>query len=249
MQLLLASAKTMTGTAPARLPETTEPPFLAQANAQARALQRYTVEELQGMLGVNPEIALTTWKRYQHFFDNDGLVPAVFAYNGTVYQKLDADTFSADDLLYANSHLVIGTSLYGLLRPLDMVHRYRMDGHVVLPQNGVKMFNYWQPIVTDWFISKIKADDGILVNIAAAEFQDLFDWKRVLKEVRVISPQFKVDKGGRLATVVVYAKMCRGAMARWILKNRITDVESLKAFEYEGFALDPSAGEWTFVNR
>jgi cytoplasmic iron level regulating protein YaaA (DUF328/UPF0246 family) len=40
--------------------------------------------------------------------------------------------------------------------------------------------------------------------------------------------------------------MCRGAMTRYILKNKITDADELKGFEYEGFSLDETAGEWTF---
>ena len=239
----------MTGTAPERLPIANEPAFLAQANAHVRQLLQYSVEELQDMLNINRDIAVENWQRFQQFFDKESLVPAVFAYDGMVFQKLAPETFSEDDLRYANDHLLIGSFLYGLLRPLDMVHRYRMEGNVELPENGVTMFDYWKPILTDWFIEKIKADDGILVNLASNEFKDLFDWKRVKKTVTVITPQFKVDKGGKLSTIVIYTKMCRGAMTRWILQNRITDIETLKQFEYEGYFFYEPAGEWMFVNR
>lgn len=47
-----------------------------------------------------------------------------------------------------------------------------------------------------------------------------------------------VYKNGKPTTVVVYAKMCRGEMTRFILKNRIEDVEALKSFEWEGFTFD-----------
>ena len=249
MQILLACAKIMTGIAPEQLPIATEPTFLAQANAHVRQLLQYSVEELQGMLNINHELAVENWRRFQQFFDKESLVPAVFAYDGMVFQKLAPETFSEDDLRYANDHLLIGSFLYGLLRPLDMVHRYRMEGGVELPENGGTMFDYWKPILTDWFIEKVKADDGILVNLASNEFKDLFDWKRVKKEVTVITPQFKVDKGGKLSTIVIYTKMCRGAMTRWILQNRITDIEMLKKFEYEGYSLYEPAGDWMFVNR
>lgn len=109
------------------------------------------------------------------------------------------------------------------------------------------MFDYWKPILTDWFINQIKSDDGILVNLASDEMRNLFDWKRVKQEVKIITPEFKVEKAGKLKTIVIYTKMCRGAMTRYILKNKITDMESLKVFEYEGFRLDESAGEWMFT--
>lgn len=65
--------------------------------------------------------------------------------------------------------------------------------------------------------------------------KDLFDWKRVCSEVRVITPEFQVYKNGKLSTVVIYAKMCRGEMTRFILKNRIDNPEQIKSFEWEGF--------------
>ena len=249
MQILLACAKIMTGSAPERLPITTEPAFLAQANDHMGQLLQYTVEELQGILGCNHRIAEENWRRFRQFFYKDRVVPAVFAYDGMVFQKLAPETFSEDDLRYANDHLFIGSFLYGLLRPLDMIHRYRMEGNVVLPEYGVSMFDYWKPILTGWLITQIKTDDGIFVNLASGEFQDLFDWKRVENEVTVITPQFKVDKGGKLSTIVIYTKMCRGAMTRWILQNRLTDTEALKQFEYEGYSFYEDAGEWMFVNR
>lgn len=68
--------------------------------------------------------------------------------------------------------------------------------------------------------------------------KDLFDWKRVEREVRVITPEFQVWKNGQLKTIVIYAKMCRGEMVRYIIKNRIERPEDLKSFTWEGFALD-----------
>ena len=49
--------------------------------------------------------------------------------------------------------------------------------------------------------------------------KDLFDWKRVEQEVQVITPEFQVWKKGKLTTVVVYAKMCRGELTRFIIKT------------------------------
>ena len=58
--------------------------------------------------------------------------------------------------------------------------------------------------------------------------KSLFDWKRVESEVRVVTPEFHVWKNGKLATIVVYTKMSRGEMTRFILKNKIGNPEELK---------------------
>ena len=104
--------------------------------------------------------------------------------------------------------------------------------------------------LTDAFLEKIKADDGILVNLASSEMKRLFDWKRICREVRVVTPEFRIREDDRLKTVVVYTKMCRGEMTRHILKNRIGDPQQLKAFEWEGFRQDAAlskADDWVFT--
>jgi cytoplasmic iron level regulating protein YaaA (DUF328/UPF0246 family) len=248
MQIFIACAKIMTGSAPRALSFVTEPAFQQQANNNAMQLLTYSVEELQDMLHVNRNIAVENWKRFQAFHSQDNRQPAAFSYDGMVFQKLAPETFTDEDLKYANEHLLISSFLYGLLRPLDLVNKYRLEGDVILPDNrGKSMFDFWKPILTEWFIQKIKADDGILVNLASDEMRNLFEWKRVRKEIKIVTPDFKVVKDGRLKTIVIYTKMCRGAMTRYILRNRITDINELKSFEYEGFHLDETEGEWTFT--
>ena len=248
MQILIGCAKIMTGCAPSDISFATEPTFQSQANDNAMQMLNYSVEELCEMLHINRDMALENWKRFRSFHDNSIRQPAAFCYDGMVYQRLAPETLSDSELRYANDHLMISSFLYGILRPLDIINKYRLEGNVILPNNNSKsMFDFWKPIITDWFINKIKADDGILIYLASDEMRNLFDWKRVKSEVKVITPTFKVDKNGKLKTIVIYTKMCRGAMARYIIKNRITNIDELKSFEYEGFSIDDSNEEWNYI--
>ena len=111
-------------------------------------------------------------------------------------------------------------------------------------------FAFWQQRLTDLFLDKIRADDGLLLNLASAEMKRLFDWRRLCREVRVLTPEFRIREGERLRTVVVYTKMCRGEMTRFVLKNRINDPEIVKTFEWEGFRFDPAGSrgdDWLFT--
>ena len=104
--------------------------------------------------------------------------------------------------------------------------------------------------VTEAFLEKIHADDGILVNLASSEMKRLFDWKRIRREARIITPEFRIREGDRLKTIVVYTKMCRGEMTRHLIRNRIADPEMLKEFEWEGFRFDAALSrgdDWTFT--
>lgn len=246
MQILIGCAKIMTADAPI-ITGCTEPTFQHYANNIAMQIVEYSAEELSGMLHCNMAIAKENWLRYQHFSNLSTRRPAVFSYDGMVFQKIAPESMSVADLQYANDHLLIGSFLYGLLRPLDLINPYRLEGNVALPGNNFKsMFDFWKPILTNWLIDKVKSDDGILVNLASNEFRDIFDWKSVKRELTVITPDFKTESDGKLKTIVIYAKMCRGAMTRWIIQNRISSADDLRAFEYENFKWE---GDYKFYLR
>ena len=184
--------------------------------------------------------------RYQDFFCEERLLPALLAYYGQAYKCLKAQDYSLDDFCFADQHLWITSFLYGLLRPLDLIHPYRLEGKSRLRSAGGKnIFSYWRPRLTDMLIESVKADDGILVHLATEEFQHLFDWKRLQKEIHIIQPHFMVDQGSRLKAVSVYAKSCRGAMTSYILRNRITSPDCLSDFTYEGFIYQHDYGNET----
>ena len=245
MQIILASAKIMTD----RLKTVsninlTTPCFQGEAEMFARDMAQYATETIADVLGCSQQIAAQNKLRFMQFFEDRPKIPAILAYHGQAYKHLKAETFSADDLDFARLHLWITSFLYGLLRPLDGIFPYRMEGHVELPNGeGQNMFGFWKRRLTDRLIDSIKADDGILVHLATEEFQHLFDWQRVRKEVRIVQPLFYVRKGNSLKMQAVWAKTCRGAMTRFIMENRITNPEELKGFTYEGFAYDPDMGE------
>ena len=96
-------------------------------------------------------------------------------------------------------------------------------------------------------LDSVKADDGILIHLSTEEYEHLFDWKRVCKEVRVVQPLFYVrQKDGRLKMQAVWAQSCRGAMVRFIFNNQLLTTDELTAFSYEGFEYAPQLGEEAF---
>ena len=210
----------------------------------ALELGELSVENLAKELKCNDKIALENKLHYQDFFNEDAYLPALLAYYGQAYKYLKAEEYSLNDFLYADKHLWITSFLYGLLRPLDLIHPYRLEGKTKLPSaEGKNIFDYWRPLLTDMLIKTLKADDGILVYLAAEEFKHLFDWRRLKKEARVIHPFFMVDQGNRLKAINVYAKSCRGAMTSYILRNQLTSPNELLAFEYDGFTYHKDYGD------
>lgn len=245
MQILLACAKLM-NESPESIGDLTGhvPMFQTNADRIAAEMCRYSINELSEILNVNKDIATSTHRRFNDFFDKSTRSFAITRYDGIVFKKIDAATLSPEDLDFADAHINICSFVYGLLRPLDEINPYRMEGNVELPAlGGISMFDYWKPILTDILIKRVNEDDGILLNLASDEMRKLFDWKRVSKEVKIITPSFKVEKDGKLSNITIYAKMCRGAMTRYVIKNRISDVNEIRLFDYEGFAYSQSPTE------
>ena len=254
MMIYISCAKTMTAQSKLQVPFTTQPYFIDEARQNVMDISQFSMEELGHLLKINSKLAAENYFRYHNFFSSeDKGLPAILSYTGMVFKRLAVKDFSDDDFRYAQEHLLITSFLYGLLRPLDVIKNYRLEGDVRLPERGnISMFDYWKPVLTDFFIAEIKKQGGVLVNLASNEMKDLFDWKRVCREVRVITPDFQVYKNGKLSTVVIYAKMCRGEMTRFILKNRIENPEQIKSFEWEGFCYnenESSGDHWVFTMR
>ena len=223
------------------------PRFQNEAQTFAKDMALYSTETIAEMLGCSQKIAVQNRMRYMRFFEDAPQLPAILAYYGQAYKHLNAETLTADDLNYSQGTLWITSFLYGLLRPLDGILPYRMEGNVELPSGeGQNMFGFWKNRLPDVLIDSVKADDGILIHLATEEYQHLFDWQRVSKEIRVIQPLFYVRKGNDLKIQAVWAKTCRGAMTRFIIENRIDKLEDLCAFRYEGFVYEPTLGEPDF---
>ena len=237
MLILLSCAKTMSGVTKVKVPFASAPRFQKEAAEIALQVSQCSVEELERMLSVNSKLAVENYKRYQMFHaEGAPELPALLAYTGIVFKRLNPKDFSTDDFQYAQDHLRLTSFCYGLLRPLDVIRPYRLEGNVQLPEFGGRtLFSYWQSRLTDLFIEEINSCGGVLCYLASDEMRGLFDWKRVEREVKVIVPEFHTWKNGKLSTIVVYTKMCRGEMTRYILKNRIEDPQALKAFQWEGF--------------
>ncbi len=244
MQILLACAKIMNNDTTVSVPRVSSPRFEADANRFALELGQWSIDELAGALHCSHSLAQENHLRYGRFLDETEKLPAILAYYGQAFKYLRASEFSDADFQYAHDHLFICSFLYGLLRPLDLIHPYRLEGKVRLQAtDGQTMLTYWRSRITDVLIDAVKSDDGVLVHLATGEMEQLFEWGRVCREVTVVQPLFYADEGHRLKTVSVHAKSCRGAMAREILLNRYSSPSSLLAFEQNGYRYRENYGD------
>lgn len=229
-----------------------EPLFQKEARELNSILKRASIEDVMSLMKVAPQLAQDTYE-YIHGFEMEdvSLKQAIFVYNGIAFQGLDAASLTEQDLSFAQNHLVILSGLYGMLRPLDQIKPYRLEMQTKLPNaNGKDLYVFWRDLLSQQFSQMMKEDDGVWVNLASHEYSKVIDKKQLPKECQIITPVFKEINGNTYKQVTVHAKKARGMMSRFIIQNRIKEVEHIKAFDAEGYTYSEqlsSEEEWVFI--
>ena len=228
MYIVLSPAKTLIEPpAVAELPAT-EPLMLEQTRVLMQTTRKLSVKKLKELMGITDSLATLNRDRFQAFsepFDAENARQALLSFNGQVYWGVDAKTLSAEDLAFAQEHVGILSGLYGLLRPLDLMQPYRLEmGSKVRTRRGADLYTFWGDRVAK-AVNEL-ANGGTVVNLASNEYFKAANNKAL--QGPVITPVFKDVKEGKSRTLAFFAKQARGAMTRWAILNRVTDVEQLK---------------------
>jgi cytoplasmic iron level regulating protein YaaA (DUF328/UPF0246 family) len=214
-------------------------------------LRDYSPARISELMDLSDALSVLNVGRYAHWQpDHAEARPAVMSFNGDVYTGLDAPSLDAKGLKYAQRHVRILSGLYGLLRPLDLIHPYRLEMGTKLANPGGKdLYTFWGETITRALNAELaKTQSGALVNLASEEY--FKSVKPKLLDAPVVTPVFEDWKNGKYKIISFFAKRARGMMARYAIEKGITDPEALKAFDVDGYAFVPSeSGERNWVFR
>ncbi|SLN33400.1 peroxide stress protein YaaA [Roseisalinus antarcticus] len=223
-----------------------EPVFADEALRLARTARNLTLKDLRSLMSISEDLARLNRDRFRDFSAEPGpdeIKPAALMFAGDTYQGLEAATLAEGDMAYAQEHLRILSGLYGLLRPLDGIQPYRLEmGSRLKTRRGKSLYDFWGDRIAK-ALNQQAEDMGtdILLNCASQEYFGATDHKAL--KLRVITPAFYEDKGGKRQMVSFYAKQARGAMARFAVETRATEPADLEGFETGGYRFDPEASE------
>ncbi len=216
--------------------------FVNQSQHIAQALRDCPIEALQKQLKIKPPVAQTLHEQMQAFDATQGR-PALLAYHGVAFKSLAPEQYSPDDWQHAQDEIRVCSFLYGLVRPLDAISNYRLEGTFKLGESkGETVFNYWKSTLTDTLIADSQAQGGTLCMLASKEMQNLFDWNRVSEELTLITPDFLIEEKGKRRVCSVRSKQARGALASHILRHRWTSIEQIKTYAEDGYVLTEEDG-------
>lgn len=245
MLTVISPAKRLNET-PVALPDgvhVTDPGFSNDAKRLALIARKLSVDQLCALMDISVALGTLNRDRFKAFAADAPGTAAAFLFDGDTYAGLDARTMSADTLNWAQGHLRILSGLYGVLRPLDTIQPYRLEmGSRLENPKGANLYSFWGDKIARALNAQAHASGAkVLINCASAEYFGAVVIKRL--KLPVITPVFLEERGNEAKIVSFWAKKARGAMARFIVENHLTDPAELRGFGTGGYAHRPDLSD------
>lgn len=246
MLILLSPAKSLDFETP--LPADlahTLPVFPAQTRELVKAMRAFAPHELASLMHISDALASLNAGRFADFRARPGAAharQAALAFNGDVYEGLQAKTLDQPALEWAQNHLAILSGLYGVLRPLDRMQPYRLEmGTRLVTDHGKSLYEFWGNRIARHLDKTVLEHDGesVLVNLASQEYFKSVDRKAL--RTRVVECVFQDWHGGVWKIISFHAKRARGSMARFAIDQRAPSVEALQDFHSDGYGYAKAA--------
>ena len=241
MLALISPAKTLDYETALPTDTYTQPRLLQQSQQLIDVCRKLSATEIASLMTVSEKIANLNVGHFRDWnadFNFSNARQAMFAFKGDVYTGLDAYDLDDQEIDFAQQHLRMLSGLYGLLRPLDLMMPYRLEmGTKLNNTRGHNLYEFWGDIITDQINQDLaNIDAKVLINLASDEYYKSVNEKKI--QVEMIKPVFLDQKNGKYKVISLYAKKARGLMARYIVKNKLSQVEQLKAFNSDGYYFD-----------
>ena len=226
-----------------------EPYFKENVDELVNIVRDLSLKELQNLMDISTNLAELNKKRFSEF-GHQQKKAAAFAFAGDTYKGLRVEKLEKNDLEFAQKHLRIISGLYGLLRPLDEIEPYRLEmGSKLKGKHGSTLYEYWGNKISENLNQHAKTiGSKTLVNCASNEYFNAIDTNNLI--LKVITPIFMENKNGNEKIISFYAKNARGAMARFIIQNKLQSEEDLKKFDLDGYIFNAeksSEGKFVFI--
>lgn len=255
MLFLLSPAKSLDYDTPVGDVPHTEPLFVKQSTALIKVLKTQSPQDIAALMDLSDALSSLNVARYLAWRPKStpqNAKQAVLAFNGDVYEGLDAKTLKAKELDWAQAHVCILSGLYGVLRPLDLMQPYRLEmGTALATTAGHNLYKFWGSQLSDYLNQRLAQDASpVVVNLASQEYFKAVDRKTL--KAPVLECVFEDYKGGKYKIISFLAKRARGLMVRYAVQHRIMTPQKLKGFDLEGYAHAPEAStpdRWVFRRK
>lgn len=253
MLIVLSPAKSLDLETPPTTSLHSSPDFLDHSAQLIERMRQFSPAEVGSLMGISDALSSLNVARYASWTPQlTDARQAIMAFNGDVYAGFEARTLQPAQLDYAQSQVRILSGLYGLLRPLDLIHPHRLEmGTRLATSRGKDLYAFWGDTITHALNRTASEQNAkVLVNLASEEYFKSVKPRQLA--VPVIAPVFEDWKNGKYKIISFYAKRARGMLARYAAVNQIRDPEQLKQFDVDGYAYVPDASNdssWVFRRK
>ena len=254
MLVVISPAKSLNFETKPNTNQHTQPDFLNEAKRINAQLKKLKADDLIKLQRISRNLANLNVDRnllWETPFSPDNAKQAILAFNGDVYDGINASTFSEKEFKIAQEKIRILSGLYGVLKPLDLMQAYRLEMGTKLSFGKYEnLYQFWRQKITTTINKELKEKGDTLINLASQEYFKAIDAKKLKAEI--ITPEFKENKDGNYKMISFFAKKARGSMCRFIVQNNISNPEELKAFDLEGYYFNNELSKeynWVFTRR
>ena len=234
---------------PAQISVFTQTRQIEQSQVLVDLLKDKTQDDIASLMSISDKLSKLNFDRFQTFstpFTLSNAKQALLAFKGDVYNGIDAPSLSLDDFEFAQGHLRMLSGLYGVIRPLDLIQPYRLEmGTKLKNSQGKNLYEFWG----DQISQVLNEDESeVIINLASNEYFKGIDKKSI--NAKIVNIAFKELKNDTYKIIGIYAKRARGLMVNYMIKNRLTEPESLKDFNVEGYQFRQAMSDdltWVFT--
>ena len=234
MKILISPAKSLDFENNVETSISSKPIFADQAYKINNTIKNLSAPDLSSLMNISPKLSELNWSRNQEFQKIDSKEKeAIFAFNGDVYDGIDANTINKSNHEKLQNSLRILSGLYGILKPFDKIKAYRLEMGTKISINGSKnLYDFWKENVTKSLVNELNEND-IIINLASNEYFSVIDQSLISNTI--VNPQFKDFKNGKLKIISFYAKKARGLMTRFLIDNEINNLSDIESFNSSGY--------------
>jgi hypothetical protein len=239
MLFLLSPAKSLDYETPLGPHPHTAPLFVKQSQALITLLRTQSPQQIASLMSLSDKLAALNVARYLAWSTKateKNARQAVLAFDGDVYDGLQARSLGAEDLAWVQDHVCILSGLYGVLRPMDLMQPYRLEmGTRLANPQGRDLYQFWGTQIADYLNTRLQADiSPVVINLASKEYFKAVDTTAL--KARVVECVFEEYKSGDYKIISFSAKRARGLMTRFAATHQLVKPEQLRAFDVDGYA-------------
>ncbi len=204
-----------------------------EARSVMASVAQMTASEVAGVMKVSASLAAKVVRMAYEFPDKSRGMEAIEAFNGVVFKALAYSALSDEEKARADGKVRLISSLYGWLRPADIVKPYRFDFTTPLAPGGLPFAQFWRKDTTIRLVKHLQeSGENAILDLLPSDAAKTIDWKLVKRFAKVWKVDFKELKPGGVMKTPHAGKLkeLRGTLLRDIITHRIDNPADLLTY-------------------